>query len=148
MTPRLHVIILVITLTANLHAAILRGVVRLNVLEGEPLPNVAVSADGAQPTVTESDGRFDLVFANKRAGDLVEIELKKDAYVVIHSILLQHVLLADPNAPRVKVLLAKEGDREEMALRFFRLKGYEAAEKNYRRGSRSWRTVTKLTLPH
>ncbi len=125
------ILVLVGMLNVCSQAAVLRGIVKLNELEGSAMPNVSITAEGAQPAVTESDGRFDLEFPNKHPGDLVEIGLAKEGYVVVHSVMLQQVLLADPNAPRVKILMAKEGDREEMARRFFRLKGDEAAEKNY-----------------
>jgi len=133
---RALILVLYGILSVSSPAAVLRGVVCLNELEGPAVPNVSVTADGAQPAVTESDGRFDLVFPNKRPGDLVEIVLTKEGYVVLHSIMLQQVLLVDTNAPRVKILIAKEGDREEMARRFFRLKGDQAAEENYQQKRR------------
>src|ERR1039458_1935136 len=131
MLARNFILILTVILGAPSQAALLRGIVHLNELEGSTVPDVSVTADGAQPTVTDSDGRFDLVFPRKNPGELVEIAPKKEGLVVVHSIMLQQVLLADSNAPRVKILLAKDGDREEMARRFFRLKGTEAVEQNY-----------------
>src|ERR1039458_8355944 len=131
MLARNFILILTVILGAPSQAALLRGIVHLNELEGSTVPNVSVTADGAQPTVTDSDGRFDLVFPRKNPGELVEIAPKKEGLVVVHSIMLQQVLLADSNAPRVKILLAKDGDREEMARRFFRLKGTEAVEQHY-----------------
>ena len=124
--------IVVVNLAACLHAAEFWGQVLLNELEGPAMANVAVSADGAQPTITDSDGRFVLVFRNKKPGEVVEINVKKGDYVVIHSILLQHILRKDPNASRTKILMAKVSDREEMARRFFRLKVIKAVEQSYR----------------
>lgn len=126
------IILLLLVFGPYSDAAVLRGVVILNQLEGPGMAGVAVSADGAAPTITDSDGRFELEFPNRRPGDAVEIMVNKADYQVIHSILLQQMLPADPQAPRIKVLIAKEGDREAMAKQFFRLKGAEA-EKNYKR---------------
>ncbi len=117
-------------------AAELRGVVLLNELEGSPVPNVSVTADGAQPQVSDSNGCFDLDFGSERTpGDVVEIRVspKEDDYVVIHSILLQHTLLKDANGLRAKIIIARKGYREEMARRFFRLKGDKAAENSFRK---------------
>jgi hypothetical protein len=72
---RALILVLFGILSVSSPAAVLRGVVCLNELEGPAVSNVSVTADGAQPAVTESDGRFDLVFPNKRPGDLVEIVL-------------------------------------------------------------------------
>ncbi len=121
----------------------LRGVVVLNEIEGPAVPNVSISADGAQPQVSDSDGCFDLDFGKDRdVGDVVEIRVKKDGYVVIHSILLQHTLAKDAKAARARIIISREGDREEMAQRFFRLKGDAAAENSFRK------QVEELEGPH
>jgi hypothetical protein len=63
MLARIFILILTVILSDPSQAAVFRGIVRLNELEGSTLSNVSVTADGAQPTVTDSDGRFDLVFS-------------------------------------------------------------------------------------
>ncbi len=128
---RSFVFIVVVLAGMCIRGAEFRGLVLLNELEGPPLANVAISADDAQPKISGSDGRFDLVFPNRQPGQVVEIVASKNGYVVIHSILLQHTLLKDVTGQRARILMAREGDREEMARRFFRLKGDEAALKHY-----------------
>ncbi len=116
----------------RLQGAEIRGVVRLNEPAGLEMANVAISADDAQPTVSNSDGTFVLRFVQKNPGQAVKLRVQKPGFVVVHSSMLRHTLLRDSKAePPVLILMAKEGDREEMARRFFRLKGDEAALNSY-----------------
>jgi hypothetical protein len=58
--------------------------------------------------------------------------VKKDGYVVVNDLQLDLALPADAGANTLQIILCKEGDREEMALRFYGLKITEIDE-SYRR---------------
>jgi len=122
-------ILLVAALPVN--AATLKGVIRANEEGGEPMPNVPIVADGANPTTSESFGRFTLEFRNKNPGDPVEVIVKQEGYVPVNEVQLQLELPARPEGKILTIILCKEGDREEMARRFYRLKSNEAIEATY-----------------
>jgi tetratricopeptide (TPR) repeat protein len=112
-------------------ATTLKGVILANEVGGSPIADVPVVADGANPTVSESLGRFTLEFPQKSPGDTVRVIVKKEGYVVVNDVQLETVLPAD--AAPLTVILAKEGDREEMARRFYRLKSFGAIEESYQK---------------
>lgn len=113
----------------------MQGIVRMNELRiGEPVANVQVSAIGAQAARSATDGSFRLTFPERKAGDPVQLVVRKSGLVVVNDIQLDYTLLRDPNAaPPLTILLSKPADREEMARRFYRLKSTEVIEETYRR---------------
>jgi len=116
-----------------LHAAELRGIVLLNELSGAPLANVSVAAvQPANPTVTDSMGKFVLNFPQLKPGDKVEILTTKPGYQVINYVQLHLNLPLASNSETLTILLSKPENFEQMARLFYRLKGDEAVEKNYR----------------
>jgi len=128
-------LLLVMIVTAgHVEAATLKGVVNANELGGPPMPDVEVTAvAGGNPTASGSLGSFTLDFPNKKPGEPVTVIVKKPGYVVVNEIQLDLTLPADADAKPLIVLLCKEGNREEMARRFYRLKGLEAIEAEYKR---------------
>jgi hypothetical protein len=133
MTAFSRVLLLLLAGTlANGHgAAALKGVVRLNELGGAPIANAEITGPGALPQTSGDGGFFELNFPNSRPGDQVELTVQKKGLVPVHYIMLQAFLPADPEARTAEILLCKEGDREEMACRFFRLKFFGPLEKRY-----------------
>ena len=60
------------------HAQKLRGITTEQNSDNRPLPNVQVTASlWANPTVSNSDGEFDMKFTDKNPGDEVSIKVKK-----------------------------------------------------------------------
>src|SRR5437773_2719664 len=113
--------------------AVLRGVVLSNELGGPPVGNVEVSAVAGNPNNTGTDGRFMFTFPNRKPGDTVRLIVRKEGYVVVNDIQLELTLPADPDERPAIILLCKEGDREEMTRRFFKLKSVEAIDETYKK---------------
>ena len=111
----------------------LRGVVLANELGGPPMENVEISAIAGNPNNTGADGKFTFTFPNKNPGDTVRLMVRKEGYVVVNDIQLELTLPADPEERPAIILLCKEGDREEMARRFYRLKSLEAIDETYKK---------------
>jgi tetratricopeptide (TPR) repeat protein len=99
------------------------------------MSNVEVAAVGQTGSTFSDDlGRFTLQFPQKRVGDLVQIIVKKEGYVIVNSIQTEKLALpADGHAAPLTIILAKEPEREEMVRRFYQLKSFEAIEETYRR---------------
>jgi hypothetical protein len=114
-------------------AATLRGLVLSNELSGPPMGNVEVSTDEANPNNTGADGKFSFTFPDRNPGDKVRLTFRKEGYVVVNDIQLNVTLPANPKEERAIFLLCKQGDREEMARRFYRLKSFEAIEQTYKK---------------
>ena len=114
-------------------AAGLRGVVLANELGGPPVGNVEVGAVAGNPNNTGADGKFTFTFPNRNPGDTVRLIVRKQGYVVVNDIQLEVTLPASPEERPAIFLLCKEGDREEMARRFYRLKSNEAIDETYKK---------------
>jgi hypothetical protein len=61
----------------------------------------------------------------------VRLGVIKEGYAVVNWVQLDLALPKDPNAYPLQIIICKEADREEMALRFYQLKGAEAVEITY-----------------
>jgi tetratricopeptide (TPR) repeat protein len=117
---------LVLSYSADFHGQIFQ-----NELGGAPIANVAVSAEGAQPQITDSSGRFDLYFPTRQPGEKIILSLEKDGFLALHSYFTEQILRANLDQERTPILMARGGDREQMAHRFFRLEVDKAVEKNF-----------------
>ena len=138
--------ILVVVASRVQAAAGLRGVVLANELGGSPMGNVEVSAVAGNPDSTGADGKFSFTFPNKNPGDTVRLIVHKEGYVVVNDIQLEFTLPADPDARPAIFLLCKEGDREEMARRFYRPKGDEVINETYRKKFEEAQNATAAEL--
>jgi hypothetical protein len=114
-------------------AAALKGMMRENEMLGEPMANVPVAADGANPTTSDLFGKFTLEFPRKNPGDPVEVIPKWEGYLPVNDVQLQLELPARAEDKLLTIILCKECDREEMARRFYRLKSFDAVEETYRK---------------
>jgi tetratricopeptide (TPR) repeat protein len=134
MMLRCAVWIIVWNVAVCLYAAHFNGQVHHDTHEGEPIPNVDIQADGANPTATDKDGEFRLSFPGKRlgVGDVVVLKVRKEGYVVVHDIMLYYNLPRSPS-PKSEILLAKPADKEDKARQFFLRKSIEAAEGSHAR---------------
>src|SRR2546423_4739495 len=134
MYARAFIILAMVVVVSKIQAAtVLRGVVLSNELGGPPMGNIEVSALVGNTNNTDANGKFTFSFPNKKPGDTVRLMVRKEGYVVVNDIQLELTLPADPEERPAIILLCKEGDREEMARRFYRLKSNEAIDETYRK---------------
>src|SRR5439155_848712 len=94
---------------------------------------IEVSALVGNTNNTDANGKFTFSFPNKKPGDTVRLIVRKEGYVVVNDIQLEWILPADPDERPLIILLCKEGDREEMARRFYKLKNLEAIDETYKK---------------
>src|SRR5262249_28677388 len=134
MSARLLAVIVIAAVVSNVQAAaILRGVVLANEVGGPPMGNVEVSAISGNPNNTGADGQFTFKFPNKSPGDTVRLVTRKEGYVVVNWVQLDVTLPSNPDERLSLIVLCKEGDYEEMARRFYKLKTGEAIDETYRK---------------
>src|SRR5437016_14508648 len=134
MSARTFIILaLAVVVSKGQAAASLRGLVLANERGGPPMGNVEISAIAGNPNNTDANGKFTFAFPNKRPGDTVRLIVRKEGYVVVNDIQLEWILPADPDERPLIILLCKEGDREEMARRFYKLKNLEAIDETYKK---------------
>jgi tetratricopeptide (TPR) repeat protein len=114
-------------------AATLKGQVVLNRERGEPVASVAVSADGANQTITQTDGRFVLVFPSRQPGQDTRVIVAHPGWIVVNDLLLQHRLPDNPEFRPLEIIICRGAEREQWALEFYRLKGTQAVDQQYQR---------------
>jgi tetratricopeptide (TPR) repeat protein len=114
-------------------AATLKGVVLLNQVGGSPVLGVQVVADGANPTASDSTGRFLLGFPSRKPGDTARLIVVREGWVVVNDFQLERELPSDPDRRPLEIVISKAAEREQWALQFYRLKGREVAEGTYQR---------------
>jgi tetratricopeptide (TPR) repeat protein len=117
----------------DVQGAIIQGTVVLNGEGGPGVANVQItdSAHTGGPWASDSDGGFTLDYPNRAPGEKVRLGVIKEGYVVVNWVQLDLALPKDPNANPLEIIICKEADREEMARRFYQLKGVEAIEATY-----------------
>lgn len=79
-----------------------------------------VLATGATATRSDATGKFTLLFADKPAGDLVRIQVKKTGYVVVNQRELDNAAVLSRRQP-LKVVLCKEQTLRENQLTYYRI---------------------------
>src|SRR5260370_1583467 len=126
------ILVLALSIGERLQAAGLKGMILANELGGPPVADVAVAADGANPTTAGNLGFFSLEFPAKAPGEPVVLVLSKPGLVVVNDIQLGLNLPNEPDKQLVTFLLCRPEDREEMATRFYRIKLLTAVAENYR----------------
>jgi len=104
----------------------LRGVFVRDEISGPPIADVTVTAEGANPVVSFSNGTFVLNFPDKQPGETILLVVQKRGMVVVNAFELQRVLGRDPVSAPVVLVLCKPEDREEMARRYYRLRTISA----------------------
>ena len=117
----------------EVQGAMIKGTVILNGEGGQGVGNVQItdSAHTGGPWASDSDGGFTLDYPNRAPGERVRLGVIKEGYVVVNWVQLDLALPKDPNANPLQIIICKGTDREEMARRFYQLKGVEAIEATY-----------------
>ena len=134
MSARAFIFLAMVVVVSKTQAgAVLRGVVLSNELGGPPMGNIEVSALVGNTNNTDANGKFTFSFPNKKPGDTVRLIVRKEGYVVVNDIQLELTLPADPEERPAIILLCKEGDREEMGRRFYKLKSVQAIDETYKK---------------
>src|SRR5438876_1012154 len=134
MSARAFIFLAMVVVVSKTQAdAVLRGVVLSNELGGPPMRNIEVGALVGNTNNTDANGKFTFSFPNKKPGDTVRLIVRKEGYVVVNDIQLELTLPTDPDERPAIILLCKEGDRDEMARRFYKLKSAEAVDETYKK---------------
>jgi tetratricopeptide (TPR) repeat protein len=134
MFARAFIILTMVSVVPKVQAAAgFRGVVVANEIGGLPMANVQVNAEDANPNSTGADGKFTFTFPGRNPGESVRLTFRKEGYVVVNDVQLEVTLPANAKEKTAIFLLCKEGDRQEMASRFYRLKSNEAIEETYKK---------------
>ena len=99
----------------------LKGVVLMQSSNSTPISGVRISDFGANTTFTNDDGHFQLMYANKRPGHVIKLFVEKEGFEVINQKELETLILpSDPNYV-IKIILAREGERDQAALRYYQI---------------------------
>lgn len=99
----------------------LRGIVKLQSSGSKPLVGVEVSAFGANPTYTNSQGQFELIFPNKRAGDAVTLIIQKAGFELINERETAKIVLRNDIDDPVTIVMSKAGERDQQALSYYKI---------------------------
>ncbi|MCJ8270061.1 MAG: hypothetical protein MJK04_11750 [Psychrosphaera sp.] len=116
------------------NTTLLKGRVILNQIGGEGIANIAISADAANAVVSNTDGRFILVF-NKKPGDPYRLGINRPGWTVVNTHLLWGNL---PNSQALQypnpkpIILAKSEQRQQWAMRYYRIELRGITEQNFK----------------
>lgn len=116
--------------------AILSGVVveqnsKFNTGKLNYIPNTQIKSVGASPQISDVNGEFTLVFADKPIGKTVRIYASKNGFEVVNEKELKNTAVLGRLSP-VKVILCKEGKLYENQVAYYKI-AEEAAIENYKR---------------
>ena len=147
MSARTFIILALVAVESNVQgAAVLRGIVLANELGGPPMGNVEVSAIAANPTSTDANGVFTFTFPNKNPGDTVRLIIHKEGYVVVNWVQLDLTLPNNPDERPLLIVLCREGDYQEIAGRFYKLKANEAIDERFKKEAENARPAEVAKL--
>lgn len=99
----------------------LRGLVKLQSSGSKPLVGVEVSAFGANPAYTNSQGQFELIFPNKRAGDAVTLIIQKHGFELINERETSKVVLRNDVDDPITIVMSEAGQRDQQALSYYNI---------------------------
>jgi tetratricopeptide (TPR) repeat protein len=99
---------------------VLAGIITLKDSGGIPIKGVTITARGANPAVSKNSGLFEMQFIGKKPGDRVILSVYKKGLEVVNSNELEVRLRSDPD-DLVKIVMCKEGERDENALIYYKI---------------------------
>lgn len=107
--------------------ALLYGVVlQYSKEKREIISHVPIEADGANGTVTDSNGEFILKFRRHNPGDEIKLKVKPKGYVVVNKLEISRVILRNIRTIPISVVVSLPEHQFESALNYYEIKGYEA----------------------
>lgn len=146
MRPVTTLLLVLMMSPLRLEAATLRGLILANELGGTPIANVEVSAvEGANSVRSDTNGVFTLQFPKHAPGDKVMLVVRKPGMVVVNEYQLERPLPAAGSKDTLVLLLCRDGQREEWASRFYRLRSLAEAELAHREKVEELRAQNKAT---
>jgi tetratricopeptide (TPR) repeat protein len=123
--------------------AILRGIITYQ-NSGKPVGGVNVSAFGATDTSTDSSGRFELKFANKKPGDMVDIIADKKGLEVVYKKGLRTAIRTNPDEP-VRIVMRPEGEGERLKKQYAEIASKAIQETYEKLLAKKDKTIAELT---
>ncbi|MCP4396369.1 MAG: tetratricopeptide repeat protein [bacterium] len=109
----------------------LPGGITMHDVGGKPVQGVqVVAADVSSPTISDTFGLFELLIAGKKFGDAVTLKALKAGLEVVNRMDMEVILQTDP-AKRVKIVLCAEGERDQYALMYYKIRIERAIQANY-----------------
>jgi hypothetical protein len=117
-----------------LQAAELRGVVLANEVHGRPVARVGISADQANRTESDADGRYRLEFPMKEPGQTVKVVVAPPAgYEVVNSVQLETRLPDNPGDRPLVVILCTSKTLDDCRRRYYGFRGRESVDEDFQR---------------
>ncbi|HKI05829.1 MAG TPA: tetratricopeptide repeat protein [Thermoanaerobaculia bacterium] len=124
---------LLLAVSDPLAATTVKGVILENEMGGRAIANVQVSAIGASPVSSNSDGTFVLDFPKKQPGEKVRLIVVRSGMVVVNDFELRFTLPKTADADLLILLLCREDERQEMVRRYYRLDSFDPIEQRYQK---------------
>ena len=104
----------------------LRGIITEGSRKGNPIENVSITASGANQVVTNTEGRFEMIFPFKTPGDVVSISVHKEGYSVLNETMLNSIAIRKDMNEIVHIILTKDGELDKTLSAFIK-----QIDKNY-----------------
>lgn len=112
-------VLLISSFPAFAQTTLLRGKVTLQNSNGQPVQGVQISAFGANPTISNTFGQFELEFIGKAPGDLVTLTVQKSVMEVVNRDELEHFVLRKDPDDLLVIVLCREGKRDKNAALYY-----------------------------
>lgn len=121
---KIAALLLLISFFATLVKAeviLLRGIVTSQNSNSKPIKDVEISAFGANTTISNSAGQFELSFSGKSIGTPVELIVQKQGMEVVNRVEIEHVILRKDPDDLLKISMCPTGKWEENAAKFYQI---------------------------
>jgi len=112
-------VLLINSFPAFAQTTLLRGKVTLQNSNGQPVQGVQISVFGANPTISDTFGQFELEIIGKEPGDLVTLTVQKSVMEVVNRDELEHFVLRKDPDDLLVIVLCPEGKRDKNAALYY-----------------------------
>jgi tetratricopeptide (TPR) repeat protein len=115
------IIFVLLLLSGLLNAQItVKGIVTEQNSGNKPIQGVQIKALGSTPELTDNAGLFQLIFANKKAGDRIIVsEISKKGYEIVNKDLVNNWLITNNLNERTKIVMCPEGIIAQNTLKYY-----------------------------
>ena len=111
--------------------ATLRGVLLKDSIDGPPFAYIPINANGSTNALSAADGSFELFFADKRAGDEVNLVIGyPEGWKVLFSVMLKHAL-PKPGQPAAEIIACQVAQCELLRTEFLTRNNLAIVDKRY-----------------